>query len=310
MSSNDLNKKIIFVVGSTASGKSQLALELAQTYGGSIINCDSIQFYEKLVIGSAAPTAAEKLSVPHYLYNYCQAPTEMTAGEFVRDFYKLLENTELQFPLFIVGGTGFYVQALEHGMYDIPEVNQEIKDRIESEILLLGPSQAYQELIAFDPQTKVHPNDAYRIGRALEVKRAFGQTMTELQARFESSKKFKLEIPSIKIGCWLEKDILLERVQKRCLKMLSDGLIEEVQDIRKSGFLNWAPLNSVGYFEVMQYLDHKLSRDELPEKMISSTMQLIKKQKTWFKRDRAILWSSDISANNLILKTKIDQFLT
>ena len=121
------SQKFIFVVGPTASGKSQWALEQAEKYSGSIINCDSVQFYKGLEIGSAAPTQLEKKKAPHHLYGYVEAPQEMTAGQFLRDFYQLLEKKILKFPVFIVGGTGFYVLALEKGMYDLEPADLELR---------------------------------------------------------------------------------------------------------------------------------------------------------------------------------------
>lgn len=306
---SDKNKKIIFVMGSTASGKSQWALQLAQKYNGSIINIDSVQFYKGLVIGSAAPTDDEKKQVPHYLYNYIQAPDEMTAGQFIRDFYKLLENKNIKFPVFVVGGTGFYIQALEKGMYNVPEISVELKKQIQNEITEFGIEKAYAELIAFDVDCKIHKNDAYRVGRALEVKRAFGQTMTQLQSEFENHKKFELKIPFLKIGRHLEKEILLKNVTTRTQNMLSCGIIEEVTPFLKQGFANWAPLKSVGYFETLQYLENKLPKELLAEAIVQSTMQLIKKQKTWFKRDATILWSNGEPHIEKQIEAEIDLLL-
>ncbi len=308
------NQKIIFVIGSTASGKSQWAMSLAEQFDGSILNIDSVQFYEGLVIGSAAPTQAEKSEIPHYMYNYVQAPTEMTAGQFLRDFYKLIDcenfnSKKIKFPLFVVGGTGFYIQALEKGMFNVPEISVDLKLQIENEIKEFGNEKAYQELIAFDPKTQIHVNDAYRIGRALEIKRAFGQTMTQLQSEFENSKKMDLKIPFIKIGKFLDKDVLFKNVTARTQKMIKDGIITEVEHFIRLGHADWAPLRSVGYFEVLKYLNSEISKENLPAEIIQSTMQLIKKQKTWFKRDQTVLWST---ANGLIeneIEQKIDLFL-
>ncbi len=303
------HQKIIFVTGSTASGKSQWAIELAKKYNGSIVNIDSIQFYEKLIIGSAAPTEIEKIQTPHYLYNYVPAPNEMTAGEFLRDFYKLLERKDLQFPLFVVGGTGFYIQALEKGMYNIPEVSQELKQQIENEITKFGNEKAYNELIEFDPESKIHINDAYRIGRALEIKRAFGKTMFQLKSDFEKNNKFNLKLPYLKIGKLLNKEILFKNVTARTHKMLSAGLIQEVEPLLNQGLHQWAPLQSVGYFEVVQYLQNKMPKENLNAEIIQSTMQLIKKQKTWFKRDDTILWSDESVLIEKQIEQKIDLFL-
>lgn len=300
--------KIIFVVGSTASGKTDLALKLATQYSGVIVNCDSVQFYKELLIGSASPNEFEKKQVPHFLYNYVSAPQEMTAGQFLRDFYSWLGLFKGTGPIFVVGGTGFYIQALEKGMYDVPEVSEEVRQQVLLDFEALGAEKMYQELHEFDPKTNVHPNDHYRIGRALEIQRQFGQKMTAF-SEGQRENKNKLQNPFMKVGQWLEKEILSERVRQRSLKMIQSGLIEEVENILKNTEPTWAPLNSVGYLETVQYLQGKIPRERLVEDIQTSTMRLIKKQKTWFKRDDAVLWSRDLNWNDE-WTLKIDQFLS
>ena len=153
--------KCVFVVGPTASGKSAWALAQAQKHNGSIINIDSVQFYAGLLIGSAAPTDDEKKLVPHYLYSYVSAPAEMTAGGYLKDFYQLLTG-QVKFPLFIVGGTGFYIQALEKGMFDVEAAPAEIREQLESELNKNGAEKLYRELLARDPRSKIHVNDHFQ----------------------------------------------------------------------------------------------------------------------------------------------------
>lgn len=287
--------KAIFVVGPTASGKSQLAIKIAQKFGGCIVNCDSIQFYNKLKIGSAAPSDEEMKLVPHYLYSYVNPPEEVTAGQYLRDFHNLIETYKnLKSPLIIVGGTGFYIQALEKGMYNVPQIQPELKQQIEDEIKEHGNEKAYQELIDFDPETKVHINDAYRIGRALEVKRAFNLKMSELKMQSllsdDAETKFKLPFPFIKIGVDVDREILKENIAKRTKKMLQAGFVDEVKSLVDAGYADWAPMNSVGYFEVKEFLAGRLEKTDLEEMINQSTRQLTKKQKTWFKRDLDTKW--------------------
>lgn len=303
--------KIIFVVGPTASGKSQLALNFAQKFNGSIINIDSVQFYEGLNIGSAAPSEADKKLVPHYLFSYVKAPQEMTAGQYIRDFYELLETGKVSSPLFVVGGTGFYIQALEKGMYDLPEVNDEIKQEVLTDFETFGPEHMFAELKNFDPETELHPNDHYRVGRALEVKRAFGLKMSEFK-NAQNGNKNKLPYPYIKIGLTFkaeDKDKFANRVQQRTLQMLKQGLIEETQGFIEKGFSNWAPLSSVGYLETKQYLQGEISRELLPAAITQATMKLVKKQRTWFKRDETILWSDVFAVDYVALEKQVQDFL-
>lgn len=288
-------QKVIFVVGPTASGKSSWALESARAHQGSIVNIDSVQFYEGLLVGSAAPSVEEKKQAPHYLYSYVKAPHEMTAGRFLQDFYDLVKKPEVKFPLFIVGGTGFYIQALEKGLYDVEPVPTSIKEKLESELAQTGgPEKLFDELKRHDPETKIHLNDHYRVVRALEIIRFTGKKPSALK---EDQNQRKNEIPFdfIKVGFNFEKEIFLERVQRRTQQMISSGLIEETDFFLKKGFENWAPLASVGYKECVQFIQQNKTKDWLVEAVNQSTMQLIKKQKTWFKRDPSILWSDQAS---------------
>lgn len=287
----------IFVLGPTASGKSQWALEQATRTGGSVVNIDSVQFYKGLIVGSAAPSESEKSQVPHYLYSYVEAPQEMTAGVYLRDFYSMLDEKKPKFPLFITGGTGFYIQALEKGMYDIEPVPEAVRCEIEKELRDKGAEALHRELLARDSNSKIHINDHFRLVRALEIIRHTGKTPTELSSELEKNKKI-LPFKSIKIGFDFNKAEYEKRVRKRTEKMLSEGIIEETERFLQRGFSDWAPLQSVGYRETVQFLKQTengtkiTNKIELCDEICQSTMKLIKKQKTWFKRDEAILWSN------------------
>lgn len=307
--------KAIIVLGATATGKSSLALEIALKTNGVIINCDSVQFYEPLRIGSASPTEDDLAKAPHYLYSYVKPPVEMTAGDFLREFHKLIEDEKFKQdnvgrPLIIVGGTGFYIQALEKGMFNVPQIDPELKIQIEHEILIEGNEKAYQELIEFDPETKIHVNDGYRIGRALELKRAFNLKMSDIQKQAQMDTKFKLPYPYIKIGTDLDKEQLFENIRRRTETMLKQGLIAETQSMIDKGFAEWAPLNSVGYFEVKEFLQGRIAKDELEPLINRSTQQLTKKQKTWFKRDAEIHWVNPTQRSQVIqVFEKIEEFI-
>lgn len=286
-----MKKKCIFVLGPTASGKSAWALQQAQKYKGSVVNIDSIQLYKGLVIGSAAPTEEEKSKAPHYLYSYVEAPKEMTAGDYLKDFYQLLE-CNIRFPLFIVGGTGFYIQALEKGMFNIEPIPAEFRKNIENELAAKGAAILYAELKEKDPDTKIHINDHYRLVRAIEIIRHSGVTPTQLKMRAEVANKNEFPFEYIKLGFDFDKSDLEERVKKRTKKIIEAGIIDETEKFYKLNLIDWSPLQSVGYKETIELLRTSKSKEWLFEAINQSTMQLIKKQKTWFKRDKSILWSN------------------
>ena len=307
--------KAIFIIGQTASGKSQFAIDVAKKINGIIINCDSIQFYEPLKIGSAAPTTDDFATVQHYLYSYVKPPTEMTAGQFLRDFYELINSDDFMIKnksrtLIIVGGTGFYIQALEKGMYNIPPVSENLKKEIEHEILEFGNQKAYKELIEFDPDSKIHVNDSYRLGRALEIKRSFNLKISEIQKHLELDTKFKLPFDYLKIGVEIEKENLIKNIQTRTRYMLNNGIIDETQNLINLGFQDWAPLGSVGYYEVKEFLNGRIDQSDLESRICTSTLQLTKKQKTWFKRDTKTMWlNPEISSDQKSILEKIEKLI-
>lgn len=306
----DASTKVIFVVGHTASGKSSWALAQAQKLGGSIVNSDSVQFYKGLQVGSAAPSDSELKLAPHYLYSYIEAPHEMTAGQYLRDFYQLVDSGKMKGPLFVVGGTGFYIQALEKGMYDVEPIEASLREEIEAELEREGAEKLFAELKEADPQVAIHLNDHFRLVRAIEVLRHTGKTPSELKAESANSKnKNSLPFPYIKVGFSLEKDLALKQVQSRTAAMIKSGLIEETEGFLKQGFESWAPLASVGYKETVQFLKENQSQDWLFENINKSTMQLIKKQKTWFKRDQSILWSDGSLQTLSDLERGLNSFL-
>lgn len=298
---------VIFVMGPTASGKSKFALELAMKFGGCVVNFDSIQFYKDLEIGSSAPTEQEKKQAPHFLFSYVSAPAEMTAGQFLRDFseiYPRIQKTiPIHQPVIFVGGTGFYQQALEHGMYAVPEISEELKKQVLSEMQAPGgPEKLFQELNEFDPEHSLHINDHYRVGRAIEVKRAFGASMSKLRSQ---NLKQPIQIRNkIKIGIDKERSILERDIASRTQMMIENGLIEETKRVLEVIQSPWSPLDSVGYKETVQYLRGEISIQQLPEFINISTRQLVKKQRTWFKRDDSLLWSTLLPVESLV-----EQFL-
>lgn len=302
------SQKVVLVVGPTASGKSNWALQKAIQYGGSIINIDSIQVYKGLEVGAASPSAEELKKVPHYLYSYVQAPHEMTAGLYIQDFYRLLAHQPIQFPVFVVGGTGFYIQALEKGMYDIEPAPAELRLQLEDELRLRGADALFSELLQKDPQTKIHVNDHYRLVRALEIIRYTGKTPSEMKMLIEKNKN-PCPFPILKVGFSFDKTVFLKQVEKRTQKMIQQGIIDETRFFMQRNQLDWAPLSSVGFKETVDYLQTNKNLKWLHESIVQSTMQLIKKQKTWFKRDASILWSDHSEESRQTMDQKLDHYL-
>ena len=289
-------QRLLFIVGPTACSKSDLGVAICEALSvptPEIINCDSVQFFAGVDIGAAKPGPDLLARAKHHLVGHVPLGRGYTAGDFTRDALRVLSEGEVRgVGRFVgVGGSGFYVQALEKGMYDVPEVPEEIRERIESRLDAEGQPALYEELKRLDPETagRIDPNDRYRIMRALEILHAApGTTLSAIKERFAAKER-----PFIakKIGLFRPRDILRERVGERTRKMLSSGLVDEVESLRKQGLHEWWPMKSVGYKEAQEYLEGRIpSLEKLEELIVTSTMQLAKRQMTWFKRDPSTEW--------------------
>ncbi|PIS11011.1 MAG: tRNA (adenosine(37)-N6)-dimethylallyltransferase MiaA [Bdellovibrio sp. CG10_big_fil_rev_8_21_14_0_10_47_8] len=288
--------KVVFFVGPTASGKSGIAHAWAKKYSGAIINCDSIQVYRSLDIGSAKPSPQEMKEVPHFLFDYVSVGDEMTAGRFQRDFFEILEKIKGQYPfVLVVGGTGFYFQAIEKGMFPVGASNPEIKADVEKELATaVGPGRLYRELQEKDPAAaeKISINDHYRLGRAVEMMRSHGKTRAQVEQEFREQQT-PFPYPLLKLGLAVERDCLLSRVEVRVTEMLKRGLLQEVKVLIDQGHGEWAPLSSVGYRECVRFLRGEIPTElDLWKEIVQSTMKLVKKQRTWFQRDSELFWFS------------------
>lgn len=287
-----MNKKatLTFIVGPTASGKSQLALDLAKKTNGAIVNADSVQVYKYLNIGSAKPSVEEQAAVPHYLYDLVEPSQIFTAGDYRRAAMEVIDFQAHRTPLYFVGGSGFYIQALEKGMFEVEPPTPEVMlllDNWEKQGLL------YQELKVRDPKTagRLPEGDQYRIRRALEITLGTGRPFSELENEFKNQKsKLSERFEIKKIGLKIERPLLRKRVEERTRKMLKLGLLEEVKDLMARGYGNSRALQSVGYKECLAYLAEQQKPEQLFQNIVTSTMQLAKKQMTWFRRDPAIEW--------------------
>ncbi len=284
-------KKIIFVQGPTGAGKSRWALEQAKRVPDScIVNCDSVQIYKHVDIGSNKPSAAEMQAVPHYLYSHVEFPDSITAGQYERLFFSTLESLN-ENKIFVVGGTGFYFQALEKGMYPVSSVQNKIKLETQQLVAEKGFGYLFDWIQHEDPKyaLKLSRNDHYRIERAYQLMRSEGKSISVIQDEFEKTKK-PFPYPLLKIGITEEKDNLKTIVSARTEAMIAKGLIQEVEKLLASGLSLWDPLNSVGYKEVVNYLSRPTSLTELASEITINTMKLIKKQKTWFQKDKEVVW--------------------
>lgn len=276
-------KKVIFVTGATATGKSEWALAVAREVGGVIVNCDSVQVYRGPVIGSNVPSAEDLAAVPHHLYSFVDAPREMTAGEYRREAHDLLKALDAE-AIFVVGGTGFYFQALEKGMFELPPVDEALSGAVRAQgESAQGAAALWAELSSGDPETaaRLSPNDSYRIARAVELLR-IGVRPSERRASFRPE---PFPYPLLKADIRVERADLNRRIHQRTRQMLDRGLLAETAELLQRGLEAWAPLQAVGYKEAVRCLKGELGAEKLADEIALRTTQLARRQENWFKRE-------------------------
>lgn len=248
-----------------------------------MVNADSVQVYKGFDIGSSKP------HVKFHLLDHVSPPDIYTAGQYEKDVKLILQKHLPNQIGLVVGGSGFYLQALEKGCLPVSKMNPGVKRRLLKKEKELGLSFLYNRLKEEDPEyaEKIHPHDRYRIFRALSLMETDLLKMSEVKKKFRG-RRFPYVI--IKLGLTGSSSILRKRVELRTKNMLARGLIEEVKRLKKKGLDKFPAMKSVGYREVLLYLQGDVTEDELYEQIVQRTMQLIKKQKVWFKRDLSIRW--------------------
>ena len=274
-------------MGPTAAGKTALALELHDVFPVEIISVDSSQVYRGLDIGTAKPTAAEQARAPHRLIDIRDPAQTYSAAEFRADAVREMEAITRagKIPL-LVGGAMFYFHALEFGLSDLPSAAAEIRERLSVEAARQGWEEMHRRLQAVDPESaaRIHPNDAQRIQRALEIYELTGQPLSELvSARRGVSLPYRL----VKIALWpRDRKILHARIERRFRAMLERGFLSEVEKLYARGDLQAAmpSVRTVGYRQIGEHLTGKISYSEMIEQALAATRQFAKRQITWLRR--------------------------
>ncbi|NCN42065.1 tRNA (adenosine(37)-N6)-dimethylallyltransferase MiaA [bacterium] len=281
----------LFIQGPTATGKSSLAFELASRLKACIVNADSIQLYEGLQIGSAAPSEEERDQVDHFLFQVVSKGESWTASDFETHAFEVLKRELVSRPAIVVGGSGFYFKALEDGMGESKAESEEVRSALESELENEGELALYEELLQVDPESarKIHPHDHYRLLRALGYFRTYQSKMSE-----DQKLKNKRAWPGglIKIGLTGTQEQLRIPMRLRIEEMIQSGWEREVRGLLDEGLKNWWPMKSVGYKEWVDVLEGHADRSQLVDKVLMATLHMAKRQKTWFKRDPNVQWFS------------------
>lgn len=279
---------VILLMGPTASGKTAIALELAKYLPIEIINVDSALIYKDMNIGTAKPSIQDQATVPHHLIDIISPLESYSVADFLKSSVQIAENIigRKKIPVF-VGGTMMYFNALINGISELPPSDPIIRAEIENEIKLKGLEEVYLTLKQIDPRAsqKIKSTDQQRITRALEVFRITQTPLSELQQQLPPKISHTLKFLCFNLVPE-NREILHERINARFIKMLQDGLVEEVMLIRNKYLeltINHTSMRSVGYKQVWQYLDNEIKYTDLIEMGQAATRQLAKRQLTWLR---------------------------
>jgi len=283
----------VFIMGPTASGKTDLAIELVKHYPFEIISVDSALIYKGMDIGTAKPNQEELAIAPHKLIDIIDPAQSYSTASFRNDALAAMADIQSRnkIPL-LVGGTMLYHRSLLYGLSELPTADEKIRLKLEQQAKLNGSEYMHQRLAEIDPDAaqRIHPNDPQRVQRALEVFEITGKSMTQLQQENQAE---VLPWDSYKIIIAPDsRDFLRERIAIRFKQMIEQGFIEEVKDLFARGDLNLSlpSMRAVGYRQVWEYLEGKMSKEEMIERGITITRQFAKRQMTWLRREENALW--------------------
>lgn len=285
-------KPIVYVIGGpTASGKSKLAVELAKKVNGEIISADSMQIYKEMNIGTAKVNKEEMQGVQHYLVDFVSPDERYSVSNFKKDAEKAIEEMlEKGKTPIVVGGTGLYIDSLIYGIeFQNEEVDLEYREKLNKIADEKGLESLYKKAQEIDPEAmkKISINDRKRIIRVLEIYHKTGKTKTEqeLQSR-KNEVKYEYKVFAIT----MDREKLYERIEKRVDSMIEQGLIEEVKQILEKYHTFPTAMQGLGYKEVVEYLEGFCTKEEMIEKIKKETRHYAKRQLTWFRKNKEIIW--------------------
>ncbi|MBK5277407.1 MAG: tRNA (adenosine(37)-N6)-dimethylallyltransferase MiaA [Bacteroidia bacterium] len=279
--------KLIVIVGPTAVGKTNVAIQLAQRFESEIISADSRQIYKELEIGTAKPTKEELGWVKHHFINIKSIDEDYDAGQFGRDALALINDLfKTHGHVILCGGSGLYVKSVTEGFDKMPVIAEGVREKIIEEYELNGLGWLQQQVEAADPEyfSLVDQKNPQRLMRALEINYSTGQPLNKL--RSENKLRHAFEI--LKIGLELDREELYHRIDSRMDTMIEAGLFEEAKHFFSKRELN--ALQTVGYQEIFGYMDGLYNRDEAIRLLKRNSRRYAKRQMTWFKKDKDVMW--------------------
>lgn len=279
------------LVGPTASGKSALALEIAARAGAEIVSLDSMQVYTGMDVGTAKPLAAERARVAHHMLDLVLPSERYDVQRWLRELRPVLDGIRARGRrALFTGGTGLWLQALVAGLFEGPDVDRELRERIEARVREQGSPALHAELAQRDPRSaaRIHPNDAKRIVRALEVLEQTGRPLSEWQTQWSAPalrtrRLAGLELPVAELD---------RRIVLRTRALLAAGWPEEAARIRATCGFGPTAIQALGYAEALELFDGSLAFDAAAQRIAQRTRQLARRQRTWYRRFRDVHWIS------------------
>jgi tRNA dimethylallyltransferase len=287
---NAADPLLVAILGPTASGKTALSLALARALHGEIVNCDSVAMYREFEIGTAKPSAEERAQAPHHLFDIVDPTGYITAGEYARQARALLSEIKSRghVPI-VVGGTGLYLRALLDGLFPGPERSEELRERLRDRAAKKGAGYLHRILGRLDgtAAAAIHPNDAPKLIRAIEVCLASRRQMTEMWSEGRDALRgFRIR----KIGLLPEREPLYARINARARRMFEAGLVEETKGLLAKYGEAARPLAALGYKQAAQLLRGELGREAAVTAAAQAHRNYAKRQMTWFRRESGVEW--------------------
>ena len=283
--------RVVILLGPTGVGKSKLAIELAEEFGGEIVSADSMQVYRYMDIGTAKPTLDEQKRVRHHLIDLVTPDQPFHAGLYRalarKTIDQLYKNGK---PIWVVGGTGLYIKALTQGLFAHPKIDPDVREKLKQEAEEKGEDFLYERLKRVDPKTasQIHPHDLFRTIRALEV---FDSTGVPISFFREQHRFGERPYLTLKIGLEMNRKTLYHRIEQRVDQMIERGFLQEVKGLMEMGYgPELKPMQSLGYKQMVQFLSKEIGWTEALRLMKRDTRHYAKRQWTWFKADPEVRW--------------------
>ncbi|WP_421944485.1 tRNA (adenosine(37)-N6)-dimethylallyltransferase MiaA [Pedobacter sp.] len=287
MAKSSKSKTLVVIVGPTAIGKTALAIQVAQHFKSEIVSADSRQFFREMEIGTAKPDAIEQNAAKHHFINSHSVKELFSTGDFELDALKVIDDIFIKHDIAImVGGSGLYINAVINGLDEMPEIDLQIRSKLNHQFETEGLESIQKQLKELDPEyfEKVDQNNPQRMIRGLEVFLSTGKKLSSMLSATKKERPFNI----VKIGLNTDRSILYNRINERVDKMVGAGLLKEVESLLE--YRSFNALNTVGYSEIFDYLDKKISLEEAISSIKQNTRRFAKRQLTWFRRDEEINW--------------------